>query len=96
MLAQKYSDDVEVVAIHEANLYAESEEDVKSFVEKRFKDYVIEFAYDEVGSEYHKALGFVEHWPATVIVDKDGVISYTSGSAMSEEELEAEIVKLLK
>lgn len=96
MLAQKYSDDVEVVAIHEANLYAESEEDVKSFVEKRFKDYVIEFAYDEVGSEYHKALGFVEHWPATVIVDKDGVISYTSGSAMSEEELEAEIVKLLE
>ena len=96
MLAQKYSDDVEVVAIHEANLYAESEEDVKSFVEKRFKDYVIEFAYDEVGSEYHKALGFVEHWPATVIVDKYGVISYTSGSAMSEEELEAEIVKLLE
>ena len=94
-LATKYSEDVSVVAVHDANIYAEDPSAVLSFVNKRFSDYVVKFAYDEVDAEYHKALGFVEHWPATVIVDKDGVITFSTGSALSEEELEAEIVKLL-
>jgi len=94
-LALKYCDDVSVVAIHEASLYSEDPAAVLQFVQKRFGDYTVKFAYDEVGSEYHKALGFVEHWPATVIVDKNGVITFSSGSSMTEEELEAEIVKLL-
>lgn len=92
-LGEKYNEYVSVVAVHDANEGDHST--IENFVEKRFPNYVVLFAYDDKESQYHKALGFVEHWPATVIVDEEGIVRYTSGSAMSEEELEAEIVKLL-
>lgn len=92
----KYSDEITVIAIHEAGLYQQDPSGVKEFIDKQFGDYSIMFGYDDVVSPYYKALGGKNAFPYTIIVDQKGVISHISVGKMSEELLESEIVKLLE
>lgn len=94
-LYEEYSDDVTVIAIHEAAMYQSKTEEVKEFLNNQFKDFTILFGYDDVNSPYYTALGGKKAWPTTVIVDKEGVISLVNHGELSEEELRAEIEKLL-
>jgi predicted transcriptional regulator len=40
-------------------------------------------------------LGGKKAWPTTIIVDQDGIVSFTQPGSLTEEELRAEIEKLI-
>ena len=94
-LYKKYSDDVVVIAIHEATIYNSNPDDVKKFIDSQFKDFTILFGYDDVESQYYSILGGKQAWPMTIIVDQEGVVSFVKQGSLTSSALEEEIVKLL-
>lgn len=95
-LYEEYKDDVTVIAIHSASDYAKDPEKVKKFVETEFKDYSIIFGYDDINDSYFDQFINTPAFPATIIVDQDGVIVDIVCDVLSEEQLRAEIESLLK
>ena len=94
-LANEYSDEVTVIAIHNGSMYDSNPQNVVDFVNNQFKDYNILIGYDDSSSPYYEALGGKRAWPTTMIVDQDGVCSFVVHGSITEEELRAEIEKLL-
>ena len=94
-LYEEYKDYMTVIAIHEANDYASDKEYVQEFIDDYFGDFSILFGADDTVSEYYKALGGIDSWPMTIIVDQDGIVSFIQHGKLSEENLRAEINKLL-
>lgn len=94
-LYEEYKDYMTVIAIHEANDYASDKEYVQEFIDDYFGDFSILFGADDTVSEYYKALGGIDSWPMTIIVDQDGIVSFIRHGKLSEEDLRAEINKLL-
>ena len=95
-LYEEYKEDVVVIAIHEAGDYQKDPEKVKNFIQNQFNGFTILFGYDDVESPYYTAVGGKQAWPTTVIVDKEGIVSLVNQGDLSEDELRAEIEKLLK
>ena len=93
---KEYSDDISVIAIHEASGYNNNPDNVKKFIETQFEGFSIMFGYDDLNDPYYTLLGGLKAWPVTVIVDSDGVISKVTHGSMTEEELVMEIEKLIK
>ena len=94
-LYEEYKDYIDVIAIHEASLYLDDVDGVKSFVSKKFAGYSIMFGYDDINSNYYEALGGNGAFPMTVIVDQYGVITFTTPKSITEDMLISEIEKLL-
>ncbi len=92
---KEYSEEITVIAIHEAGIYNENPEAVANFINKQFGDFTILFGYDDLVSPYYTELGGKSAWPTTVIVDQDGMVSFTVQGSLSSAELRAEIEKLL-
>jgi len=90
---KKYSDDTVFIAIHEASMY--DEEKTIDFINNQFSDFEILFGYDDEKETYYSMLGGKSAWPTTVIVDKEGRISFVKHGSLTEEDLEKEIVKLI-
>ena len=95
-LYEEYSEYVNVIAIHEADMYKNNPDGVKEFIETQFAGFTIMFGYDDSTNPYYGLLGGKKAWPLTVIVDSDGVISKVTHGSMSEDDLRFEIEKLLK
>ena len=95
-LYEEYSEYVNVIAIHEADMYKNNPDGVKEFIETQFAGFTIMFGYDDSTNPYYSLLGGKKAWPLTVIVDSDGVISKVTHGSMSEDDLRLEIEKLLK
>ena len=95
-LYEEYSEYVNVIAIHEADMYKNNPDGVKEFIETQFAGFTIMFGYDDSTNPYYGLLGGKKAWPLTVIVDSDGVISKVTHGSMSEDDLRLEIEKLLK
>ena len=94
-LYKKYSDDVVVIAIHEASIYNSNPQAVKDFINSQFEGFSILFGYDDLNSQYYSILGGKQAWPMTIIVDQEGVVSFVRQGSLTHDALEAEIVKLL-
>ncbi len=94
-LYEEYKEYVEVIAIH-GSLGTYTKDSATNFVNDRFSDYTIKFAFDDVTNPYYVALGGKSEYPLTVIVDQDGIVTCNNSGAMSESDLRAEIEKLLK
>ena len=94
-MQKKYSDDVVVIAIHEASIYNSNPDAVKEFIETQFEGFEILFGYDDLESQYYSMLGGKQAWPMTIIVDQEGVVSFVKQGSLTSSALEEEIVKLL-
>ena len=94
-MQKKYSDDVVVIAIHEATIYNSNPDAVKEFIESQFDGFEILFGYDDLESQYYSMLGGKQAWPMTIIVDQEGVVSFVKQGSLTSSALEEEIVKLL-
>ena len=94
-LYKKYSEDVVVIAIHEASIYNSNPEAVKEFIDSQFEGFSILFGYDDMASQYYSMLGGKQAWPMTIIVDQEGVVSFVKQGSLTSSALEAEITKLL-
>lgn len=93
---EKYSDDIVVIAIHEAEIYDTSPESVQNYIASQFTNFSILFGYDDCDSPYYYILGGKSAWPVTLIINQEGIISFVRQGSLSENELEIEIQKLLK
>lgn len=82
VIAKAYKDDVTVVALH-SNLVTE---DVEAFLAKH--DYQLDFVLDERG-DIIKSFGGSTMLPQTVILDRNGVITYNAVGSLTYDKLEA-------
>ena len=81
-IASEY-DDVVIIAAH-SNGHRENAE---VYVNTNFPDSKIVFAYDTANDDYWSAIGGVRYYPRTVVLDKNGVITYGVDGALSYESL---------
>ena len=94
--AKSYGDDVVVYAVHTDDDFNTA----PAYVEANYKNSSMVFLKDAAGNNgadvYWKKLGGAYNvYPFTVILDKEGVISYTNLGAVPEETLLSEIDKAL-
>ena len=80
-IASEYSDDVVVLAVHSSYNNAV----LRSYVSSYFPVTRIIFAYDTALDEYYSLIGGTVYYPRTVILDKNGVITYADDGAVSYE-----------
>ncbi len=92
--ATEYKDDVVVVAVHTVDQFNTA----ASYVENNYKNSDMVFVKDEAGSSsdaYYTMLGGAYGYPFTVILDKDGVITYKKLGSVAESTLTNEIEKAI-
>lgn len=95
-LYKKYSEYATFIAIHEAELYANDPDGVLKFVNEQFSDYTILFGYDDPSAPYYEMLNGKKAFPFTIIVNQEGIITLVNNGSITKEDLENEILKLLK
>lgn len=95
-LYEEYSEDISIIAIHEASGYKNNPSNVEKFVKTQFAGYSILFGYDDYNDPYYSKLVDVQTYPVTIIVDQEGIISNVYLRSVTEAELRAEIEKLVK
>ena len=103
-VAQKYGDEVEIVAIHKMTTTT----DVVGFLEtmtdkldasRTWADWNITFLMDKGTikiSETYALLGGKDSYPMTVVVDENGYMTFHRQGSVTQEDLEAEIEKILQ
>ena len=93
-VAKSYADTVTVVAVH-SNYKAPT---AAEWIAKNYPDTSILFAQDPddgVNGEYYTALGGEGDFPMTVIVDAEGVITFTRRGSLTHDELVAAVEEAL-
>lgn len=93
-LQNSYADDVVVVAIQGI-----ADRPVAPFIESKWADYHILFAQDNLvgeNPETFRLLGGRDTWPITLVVDREGVISYTRQGSITYEQLESAVISALQ
>ncbi|MBQ8546843.1 MAG: TlpA family protein disulfide reductase [Clostridia bacterium] len=94
--AEEYAGDVTFVAIHTDDYFSETAVD---YVKSNYPDSKIIFAKDKNTTggldDCYTALGGVGYYPYTLILDKNGIITYKATGAISESKLIEEIEKAL-
>ena len=94
-LAEEYADEVVVIAIHSHS----DRNTAPSFVEQKYKDSLIQFAYDVPLDNsidvYFDLLGGSSFYPRTIIVDERGVITFAKDSAVTYDQLVTQVEKAM-
>ncbi|MDE6274257.1 MAG: redoxin family protein [Clostridiales bacterium] len=93
-LQNSYADDVVVVAIQGV-----SYEPVAPFIKAKWDGYHILFAQDNLVDgkpETFPILGGRDTWPITLVVDREGVISYTRQGSITYEQLEGAVLAAMQ
>ena len=94
--ATDYKGDVTFIAIHTTDYFQETAID---YVKENYSDSEIIFAKDKNTTggldDCYSALGGVGYYPYTLILDKNGIITYKATGAISEATLIEEIEKAL-
>ncbi len=81
-IASEY-DDVIIIAAHSNS----GRENAEAYVNTNFPGSKIIFAYDTANNDYWSALGGTRYYPRTVVLDKNGIITYGGDGALSYEAL---------
>ena len=71
-LQLEFKEDMYFIAIHDRIIT----EDVETFLDNTWPDYVIDFGQDTEDIKYYESLGGNGAFPMSIIVDKEGVIRY--------------------
>ena len=82
-IASEYDGEVVVLAVHSNSNRAA----VPNYVNANFSDSKIVFAYDTPNEAYHSLIGGTVYYPRTVVLDKNGVITYADDGAISYDYL---------
>ncbi len=93
-VAKAYADSVVVLAVH-SNYKAPT---AAEWIEKNYPETKILFAQDPddgANGAYYTALGGVGDFPMTIIVDKDGVITFACRGSITHDELVAAVEEAL-
>lgn len=89
-VATEYADDVVIIAIHSV----QGKNNAEAYVTENYPNSNIIFLYDESGSrsdKYYSMLGCNGNYPYTIILDKNGVITYKDDGVISKTDLISEI-----
>jgi thiol-disulfide isomerase/thioredoxin len=78
-IATEYDGEVVILAVHSNS----GKSNAPSFINANFPDSKIVFAYDTPEESYHSLIGGTVYYPRTVILDKEGVITYADDGAIS-------------
>jgi hypothetical protein len=90
-VADEYSDSVVIITVHSNWKIS----DAPDYVSDNFSDSRMIFAKDNANDKYYKALNPDENsYPITVVLDKNGVITYKVIGAISKATLVSEINKV--
>ena len=97
-VASEYDGEVVIIAIHST----EGIENAPDYISENFADSKIIFAKDSLliegnpylGDSYYRLVGASGSYPFTLVLDKNGVISYRVSGRISEQTLKGEIEKL--
>ena len=94
-LADEYSDDVIFLLVHSTD----ENEDPVEYVSTNFPNSKMIFARDsklnEQWDKYYKLLGGIGYYPRTLVLDAEGVITYTTNGALTKAALKTELDKAL-
>ena len=82
-IASEYSDDVVIIAAHEAY----NKQSAISYVNTNFPDTKIIFAFDSVYNDAYYAAGGDGYIPQTAIIDRNGIIVYSDSGQLSHSAL---------
>lgn len=89
-VADEYSDSVVILTVHSID----GVENAPAYVEQNHSNSKMIFAKDKSGDGYYKALNpGIRSYPVTIVLDKDGVITYKAVGAISKTTLVSEIEK---
>ena len=90
-LADEYADSVVFLTVH--SVY--QNDSAAEYITENFPDSKMIFAYDEVGTptldKYFGLLGGTSSYPRTLVLDKNGVITFVWDGIVSKSTLETEI-----
>jgi len=90
-IATDFSDEVSVLAIHSTHESNKAPE----YISNNHKDSKIIFLYDQRNGnnedKYYTALGGTDTYPRTLVLDKDGVITFIKDGAPTYDELKEAI-----
>lgn len=93
-LQKLYPEEVQVVAVHSVSI---TEESVPAYlVNQKWSDWQLTFLQDAVaddGYDAYTALGGIGTLPTTLVLDKDGVITYNSAESIKSLD---DLIKLVK
>ena len=94
-VAEEYADEVVIIAVHSV----QSNRTAKDFVDKYYPDTKMIFAFDEKLTAqkdmYFTLLGGSSYYPRTLVLDANGVITFSTDSPLTHEEL-VEVVENAK
>ena len=94
-LATEYSEDVVFLIIHSVS----GKKNASAYINEHFPDSKMIFAYDlpltKLKDMYFDLLGGTDYYPRTLVLDKDGIISFTYDGKLSYDALKTEIDKAL-
>ena len=86
-VASDYADEVVVIAVHTDSL----RNTAPGFVNKNYSDSNIIFAYDQpytsTVDKYFTLLGGSDSWPRTLVIDAEGIITFTKDGPLSHDQL---------
>lgn len=95
-LATEYSDEVVFLIIHSVS----GKKNASAYINEHFPDSKMVFAYDlpltKTKDMYFDLLGGSDYYPRTIVLDKDGIITYSYDGKLSYEALKAEIDSALE
>lgn len=91
-IAQEYTDDVTVIAIHSDML----NETAPAFIAQYYPDSEIIFAKDLSGAAYYTMLGGRGAYPFTIVLDENGIVRESIVKALHYEDLKTIVDSLLK
>jgi len=95
-VATEYGDSTVILAIHSVASQSEAPE----YINKHLPNSDMIFLYDEpltsTKDKYYTLIGGSQGYPYTVIIDKEGIISYQKSGYMSKSELVSAIENALK
>ncbi len=94
-VAAEYKDDIVIIAVHSVS----DRNTAPAYVQDHYPNSEMIFAYDvpldEYTDMYFDALGGTSYYPRTLILDKDGIITFTRDGGLEYEELKEEVEKAL-
>jgi thiol-disulfide isomerase/thioredoxin len=94
-LANEYSEDVVFLIVHSVSGSANA----SAYINEHFPDSKMIFAYDvpldKVRDMYFNLLGGTDYYPRTLVLDKDGVITFTYDGGLSYDALKTQIENAL-
>lgn len=93
LITKEYGDKVSLIAIHS---YDEYGKDVPAFIEENFSELTAIYCRDGAGDLYFRLLGGGQAWPATIVLDEDGVIVAVLQRSTTYEELKTIIDSLIE